>query len=45
MPRLKPKQSKKLTLKDLRILKVQHGLRYEGSSKTGRWVIWEKEEQ
>ena len=32
-------------LKDLRILKEQYGLRYEGSSKTGRWVIWEKEEQ
>lgn len=30
---------------DLRILKEQHGLRYEGSSKTGQWVIGEKEEQ
>lgn len=26
-------------LKDLRILKKQYGLRYEGSSKTGQWVI------
>ena len=25
--------------KDLRILKEQYGLRYEGSSKTGEWVI------
>lgn len=24
---------------DLRILKEQYGLRYEGSSKTGQWVI------
>ncbi len=32
-------------LKDLRVLKEQYGLRYEGSSKTGRWVIGEKEEQ
>lgn len=30
---------------DLRILKEQYGLRYEGSSKTGQWVIEEKEEQ
>ena len=30
---------------DLSILKEQHGLRYEGSSKTGQWVIGEKEEQ
>ncbi len=30
---------------DLRILKEQHRLRYEGSSKTGQWVIGGKEEQ
>ena len=32
-------------LKDLRILKEQYGLRYEGSSKTGQWVIDKKENQ
>lgn len=26
-------------LKDLRILKEQYGVRYEGPSKTGKWVI------
>lgn len=26
-------------LKDLRILKEQYGVHYEGSSKTGEWVI------
>lgn len=32
-------------LKDLRILKEQYGLRYEGSSKTGQWVIDKKDTQ
>ena len=32
-------------LKDLRILKEQYGLRYEGSSKTGQWVIDNKKNQ
>lgn len=31
--------------KDLRILKEQYGLRYEGSSKTGQWVIDKKDTQ
>lgn len=30
---------------DLSILKAQHGLRYEGSSKTGQWVIDNKKNQ
>lgn len=32
-------------LKDLRALKEQYGLRYEGSSKTGQWVIDKKDTQ
>ena len=32
-------------LKDLRILKEQHGLRYEGSTKTGQWVIDKNDNQ
>ena len=32
-------------LKDLRVLKEQYGLRYEGSSKTGQWVIDNKKNQ
>ena len=31
--------------KDLCILKEQYGLRYEGSSKTGQWVIDKKDTQ
>ena len=29
--------------KDLRILKEQYGVRYEGSSKTGQWVIHKRQ--
>ncbi|MBO2524871.1 MAG: hypothetical protein CW341_04095 [Bacteroidetes bacterium] len=31
--------------KYLRILREQYGLRYEGSSKTGQWVIDKKDTQ